>query len=926
MQRLGIVAAVLAVAVLAGHPGSRFAFAQSRPDTPSQLDQDMPPPLVLEADAADANGFSLAAAGAQAPVSIDFERRLTLRPDLTATDVVTRRMKINVPSVVQNASQMQQSFIEGMQTLEVVEAFTEKPDGKRIPVDPATIITRDGASDSQATYLRDLKQKTLIFPDVAVGDTLVSSTKTEHLKSMFPGQFTDFTMFPRTFPLASARVTIDVPTTLDVRIKATGTGTTDSVTTSGNVVSHSITVVPEPYQLEEPGSVSPYDRDPAVRVSTFKSYEEMGVAYGTSATSKTALTPEIKALAEQITKDIQDKRQQAIAIDAWMKRNIRYVAVYLSLGRVVPNDAATILKNKYGDCKDKATLMSALLSAKGIASEAVLVNLGNAYTLPEPPTMGALNHVILYLPEFDVYDDPTATLAAFGVLSPEAYDKPVVRVSAGQAKLARIPAMRPEDHTAHAMTTLAVAADGTVTGRTQERNTGAFGLALRASGGALQQVGGEVAAEKQLQGYGTPGSGRYELGNVTDTTDPATISGSFKLAERFKPPAAGGRSLIPFGMPLTARPGNLLLGSRLAGRTSAFTCFAGRQSEDIDITFDAAMPMPMPVSPDTIDNPAFTYRSTYQIEGRTLRIHREFISRVQRQVCPAATEAQIAADLKKVFVDEYATFAFGNAPATATAPRPPQVFEIARAIKIGQKGTLDFMVSLNLDCTSTGPANVRVIEQPKHGNVTVGNSMGRVNFPQDNPRSACNAKDVAGTLISYEPEAGFSGADSVTLDLTFASGSTSKRHYSIAVSSPETMSSTTQPVQQVSLVQPAAAARPAAAPSTPPLLEFTRVAVADQPLRVAFAPHLNPDCSSIGFMTVRIIEPPKHGKISVENGTGFSVYLQSDLRYECNKRRTDGVIISYNPEAGYRGPDSVTMDWITPDGALFKRRFAIDVR
>jgi transglutaminase-like putative cysteine protease len=98
-----------------------------------------------------------------------------------------------------------------------------------------------------------------------------------------------------------------------------------------------------------------------------------------------------------------------------MKKNIRYVGVYLAKGRVVPHDAASVLRNKFGDCKDKATLMSALFAAKGIASEHVLINFGDTYTLPEPPTMAALNHSILYLPEFDLYDDPTAQFAAFGV-------------------------------------------------------------------------------------------------------------------------------------------------------------------------------------------------------------------------------------------------------------------------------------------------------------------------------------------------------------------------------------------------------------------------------------------------------------------------------------------------------------------------------
>src|ERR1700693_5955000 len=122
--------------------------------------------------------------------------------------------------------------------------------------------------------------------------------------------------------------------------------------------------------------------------------------------------------------------------------------------------------------------MTALLAAKGIASEAALINFGNAYTLPEPPTMVVLNHVILYLPEFDLYDDPTAQNAAFGVLAAETYDKPVVRVGTNGAVLAHTPAMQPQDHTTHAHTTIRVAADGTVTGETEEINTGVFGTTL----------------------------------------------------------------------------------------------------------------------------------------------------------------------------------------------------------------------------------------------------------------------------------------------------------------------------------------------------------------------------------------------------------------------------------------------------------------
>jgi hypothetical protein len=252
---------------------------------------------------------------------------------------------------------------------------------------------------------------------------------------------------------------------------------------------------------------------------------------------------------------------------------------------------------------------------------------GNAYTLPEPPTLVTLNHVILYLPDFDLYDDPTASQAAFGVMSPETYDKPVVRVSAGAAKLARTPAMKPEDHTTYARTIINVAADGTVTGQTEQSNTGVLGISLRLAGAAVQKLGNETAVQRRLQSFNTPGTGHFDLGNSAETMDP----GSFTLNEAFKPPPSGGRATIPYGMPLMVRPGNFLLGRRLSGRKSAFVCYAGRQIEDIDVTFDQAFAMPIPLIPRTIDNPTFSYHSTFKVENRTLKIHREFVSRVARQ-------------------------------------------------------------------------------------------------------------------------------------------------------------------------------------------------------------------------------------------------------------------------------------------------------
>jgi hypothetical protein len=721
-------------------------------------------------------GTGLAMAqSAQAPYTLQYEGRVTVRADRTATDVFTQRLKILTPSVIATASQQQLTFVEGMETLETLEAFTEKNDGAKVPVGPANIITRDAASGLQATYMRDQKQRTVIFQDVQVGDTLVMTHRKETRQGLFPGHFFYSDIFPPSRPFSSAQVIVEAPSDIDLQVRAIGTGLTDKVEDSDGIRRHTASLQPQTYLPEEAGAVAPVDRDPVLLISTFKSYEEIGLAYAATALSKSVATPGIAALADEITKGIENRRQQAVAIDAWMKKNIRYVAVYLSLGRVVPNDAASVLRTKFGDCKDKATLMSALLAAKGIASEAVLINFGNAYTLPEPPTMVALNHVILYLPEFDLYDDPTGNFAAFGVLAAETYDKPVVSVGANGATLARTPAMKPEDHTIHARTIINVAADGTVTGQTEESNTGIFGHSLRLVSANVQNLDNEVAAQRQLQAYNTPGTGRFDLGNSAEKADPVTVKSWFTLKERFKPPTTGERTTISFGMPLMARPGNALLGTRLNGRKSAFICYAARQTEDIDATFDQSLPMPVALAAQSIDNPAFTYRATFKIEGRTLRMHREFVSHVAGQVCAPELEALIAGDMNAVRVNVNSSYPFRNIQAVQ------QTLELTRAVASDQKLRLDFLYRLNPDCTSAGFATVRIIEPPRHGRITVENGTGFTNFPQSNQRYECNKSRSDGVIVMYEPDSGFTGTDSVNIDTIFPSGTSGKRHYSIEV-------------------------------------------------------------------------------------------------------------------------------------------------
>jgi len=663
LQRLSAVLIVAAV----------LAPATAGAQAPKAVSPATPPAKAAKATKAPAAPKAVAAPAGRsepAPYAVAFDSTITLRPDRTAETVTTRRLKILGESALQSIGQQTVGYVEGMQSLDIVEAYTEKADGRRIAVDPASLITRDEASGLSAVYLRDAKTRTAIFPDLAVGDTLVMTTRTETKSGVFPGHYVYNMVFARQVPFADSTLRIAVPKDLTVNVGVLGKDLEDRVVEEAGVTRHVITYHPTARTAEEPGATAPLDRDPRVLVSTFKDYEELGRAYWEEASKRAAVTPDIQALADEITAGIADKHAKAAAIDRWIKSNVRYVAVYLGVGRVVPNDAATVLKNKYGDCKDQATFMTALLAAKGIASEQVLINGSNAHALDAPATLAALNHVIVYLPELGIYDDPTASFTAFGVLT-DTYDKPAVHLSANGVRLARTPAMRPQDHTLTTHTKVTIAANGTVSGETKQSATGMFAAFARVVASAIQSNGPETMAERQLEGFGTPGKGRYEIDSPRNFAEPYVVKGRFTLNERFAAPPAG-RKAIPIGIPILSRPGELLLGARHQGRKLPFTCLAGRQVEEIDVTFPEGMPLNNAVQGRKIATKLFTYKSDYRFEGRTLKIRHEFVSLVPGQVCGPEIEADIGRPMAEVRASVNSRLAVSSSTPPPAAKKPAE--------------------------------------------------------------------------------------------------------------------------------------------------------------------------------------------------------------------------------------------------------------
>ena len=841
-----------------------------------------------------------------AAFSLGFDMALTLHADKTAEFVETRRIKVLGVAALQQVAQQTVGYVEGMQSFEVVAAFTEKAGGTRISVDPSTVITRDGATGLSGVYLRDLKLVTVIFPDVSVGDTLVLTTRKTMHSDTFAGQFEQFIPFSRVIQHADSTVRVVAPSTLKLKVGVHGEGMEHTTAAVGNETRHLITYHAQPMVPAEERMTASLDRDPGVSISTFEDYRELARSYWDAARSAIEVTPEIARLADDITRGSTDKRTQAKAISNWVKSNIRYVFIVLGTTRVVPHNASDVLKNRYGDCKDHAVLMSALLAAKGIAVEHVLINGGYAYTLPEPAAMGALNHVMLYLPELGLYDDSTAQFASFGVLPDAGYDKPVIHVSDRGAYTARTPAMHPEDHVSTRRTRMSVSADGTVSGETDQFGTGVFALNARIIAAAIQRDGLARSAEDLLRRFGSPGKGTFEIGSLTDLGDSYTVRAKFTYDTRM-PVRAPAIFTIPAGLGIQGRPGDYVLATRNPSRKQPFVCLAGTQIEEIELIFAPGLPLPQRIDGRRIESKSFVYSATYRLENRTLKVRRELVSRVPSQACGTAVEAEIAQPMRDVVASNATAMVFPAQPApaqwaSATPAQAPSVpatadtLEAKRVAIVDRPLQVDFVTALNPDCSLVGVTSVRTIEEPRHGKLTVEKGWGFANYPQDNPRAACGRRRSEGMQMSYRPDPGYLGPDSVTVDVIYGDGYSRKRHYEITVN------------------------------PKPPPFEATRVVIAEQPARIGFLVNLDPDCSVNPMRSVRIVEEPKHGKGTVERGPGFTNFPKDNPRFECNKQRSEGSVVWYQAEAGYIGKDSLMVEVVYPDGREATTHYSIEVR
>src|SRR6202043_3322594 len=211
-----------------------------------------------------------------------------------------------------------------------------------------------------------------------------------------------------------------------------------------------------------------------------RSWEEAGRAYHPLFTTAEKPGTDISAQVEKLSAGKSEVVSKIDALYTYVSREIRYVAVEIGIGGYQPHPAPDVYKYKYGDCKDKATLLLTMLNDIGLRAYPALVGTrGDIEADPKAPTLATFDHMIVALPvpaslrpaveKFPAYDsqnqilwiDPTSETDPLGEL-PE-MDQGVFALIAypERGDLQRIPQPPPEQNGSEFAVNVHLQSDGT---------------------------------------------------------------------------------------------------------------------------------------------------------------------------------------------------------------------------------------------------------------------------------------------------------------------------------------------------------------------------------------------------------------------------------------------------------------------------------
>ena len=224
--------------------------------------------------------------------------------------------------------------------------------------------------------------------------------------------------------------------------------------------------------------------------SQIGTWQGIGIWFDRLSHDRVTPSPEITAKAAELTAGKSDFYDKARAIGEFVQKDVRYFGLELGVGGWQPHAAAETFKNRYGDCKDKATLLAAMLSSVGIHSDIMVVDTRRGVIDPAAPSNYG-NHAIGAIEIPKGYEnprmasvvklkngrrylifDPTWEKTPFGQLEANLQGSYGMLMEGKDSAIVELPVLSPDLNTIKRTAKLQLQTDGTLKGAITEKRFG----------------------------------------------------------------------------------------------------------------------------------------------------------------------------------------------------------------------------------------------------------------------------------------------------------------------------------------------------------------------------------------------------------------------------------------------------------------------
>ncbi|MCD6128441.1 DUF3857 domain-containing protein [Candidatus Bipolaricaulota bacterium] len=341
-----------------------------------------------------------------------------LRMTQTGSEIVIRqRICLLTHEGVKDYGEVQWPYDTELEELHLDYARTITPDGREVVPAPSAIHEVTPPFLQDAPMYSSVKLFTISMPALEPGaiiDWQMTIRDKEGPPEELMPELSTIWYFAWEIPVQRSHLVVEVPEGTSLRWQAKGIDIEPTVQTAPGTIIYEFTKTDIPAITYEPYMPDLRALSPLLVVSTYDSWDEIAAWYADLAEDRYQTSSELLAKVEELTSGIQTPSDKISAIYDFVARDVRYVALEFGLGGWQPHPASEVFANRYGDCKDQATLLITMLRAAGFEAYPVLLRVGDGLDADFGllPTPHMFNHVIAAVRQGDgwLFLDPTCDL------------------------------------------------------------------------------------------------------------------------------------------------------------------------------------------------------------------------------------------------------------------------------------------------------------------------------------------------------------------------------------------------------------------------------------------------------------------------------------------------------------------------------------